>query len=294
MVLVSTLVNDMAELLSCLSGFLMKKNECAQFYDLMKMSEQSNADVEYDSFESIEFRNISYRYPLTNRYVIDNVNFVMKKGERIAFVGKNGMGKTTFVKLLSGTLSPSRGDCLVNEIPRRGIHPNKYYDKLSVVVQDGSKYVTFTVGDNVFFGDVDKPRNEEVIDEALSFSGLDNLEKTTLLGASVGGSDLSGGQWKKIAIARAAYRGRDLLILDEPTSNLDPLAEAEIFRKFIALAEEKTVVFVTHRISLASLADRIVVFSEGKIIQDGTHEELISCEGEYSRLFQEQAKWYNR
>ena len=115
------------------------------------------------------------------------------------------------------------------------------------------------------------------------------MDKDTLLGKDIGGTELSGGQWQKLAIARAAYRGRDFIILDEPTSNLDPLAETDIFKKYIALAEDKTVIFVTHRISVASLADRIIVFASGRIVQDGTHAELIKSEGEYSRLYKEQA-----
>lgn len=105
---------------------------------------------------------------------------------------------------------------------------------------------------------------------------------------------MSGGQWQKLAIARAAYRNRDFIVLDEPTSNLDPLAETEVFKKYITLAKDKTVIFVTHRISVAALADRIVVFKGGKIRQDGSHDELIKQDGEYSRLYNEQAKWYDR
>ena len=146
----------------------------------------------------------------------------------------------------------------------------------------------------MYLGDTLKPRSETGIEAAMVFAGLDGIEKDILLGKDIGGAELSGGEWQKLAIARAAYRGRDFIILDEPTSNLDPLAETEVFQKYIALAEDKTVIFVTHRISVASLADRIIVFAGGKIVQDGTHDELINREGEYSRLYKEQAKWYNR
>jgi ATP-binding cassette subfamily B protein len=203
------------------------------------------------------------------------------------------------VKLLTGTLSPSDGELLFNGIPAE--RSAMWHDRLSAVAQNPVRYVTFTVADNVFFGDTAAARDEAEIAEALSFAGLDDIGGAdTLLGKEVGGAELSGGQWQKLAIARAAYRGRELIILDEPTSNLDPLAEADIFQKYMALAdsaetaEKKTVIFVTHRISVASLADRIVVFANGKIIQDGTHEELMAQGGEYRRLYSEQAKWYNR
>lgn len=156
------------------------------------------------------------------------------------------------------------------------------------------RYVTFSIADNVFLGDTVKTRNEVDIDTALSFSGLDNVERDNLLGKVIGGTELSGGQWQKLSIARAAYRNKDFIILDEPTSNLDPLAETDIFQKYISVAKDKTVIFVTHRISVASLADRIIVFANGKVVQDGTHHELISREGEYARLYMEQATWYNR
>ena len=294
--LVSTLVNDTRDLLSGFSIFVMKKNEAAQFADLMDLPEQKNKSADFGALDIsiIEAKNLKYRYPLTEKYVLDGVNLRICKGEKVAFVGENGMGKTTFVKLITGTLAPSGGDLLINGAAADIISPADWFGALSAVVQDPSRYVTFTIADNIFLGDTAKPRSEADIDAAIIFSGLDNLEQNTLLGKDIGGIELSGGQWQKLAVARAAYRGRDFIILDEPTSNLDPLAETEVFKKYITLAEDKTVIFVTHRISVASLADRIIVFAGGKIAQDGTHGELIGCEGEYSRLYKEQAKWYNR
>ena len=212
----------------------------------------------------------------------------------MALIGENGMGKTTFVKLMTGMLAPSQGSLSINGTPVEQMNPIAWYDHLSAVMQDPARYNTFTIGDNVFLGDTLKERDEAAIDEALRFSGFTGGEKEALLGKDTGGTDLSGGQWQKLAVARAAYRNRDFIVLDEPTSNLDPLAEAEVFQKYIELSRDKTVVYVTHRISVAALADRIIVFSDGRIAQDGTHDELIRQEGEYARLYKEQAKWYNR
>ena len=125
-------------------------------------------------------------------------------------------------------------------------------------------------------------------------AGLEDKDRESLLGKDVGGVDLSGGEWQKLSIARNVYRDRDFIVLDEPTSNLDPLAETEIFRKYLELSGDKTVIYVTHRISAASLADRIIVFENGRIVQDGTHEELLASGGTYGRLYREQAKWYDR
>jgi ATP-binding cassette subfamily B protein len=292
--LVSVLVSDTKELLNGFSTFIMKKNEAAQFYDLMELPEHKNQGENCGEINIIEAKGIKYRYPLTNRYVLNDVDLTIRKGEKVAFVGENGKGKTTFIKLITGTLSPSDGEMLINGIEAEKINPVSRYSELSAVVQDPSRYVTFSVADNVFLGDTNKIRNENQINEALLFSGLDNIGRETLLGKDIGGTELSGGQWQKLAIARAVYRGKNFIILDEPTSNLDPFAETEIYQKYMSMSRDKTVIFVTHRISVASLADRIVVFADGKVIQDGTHDELIHREGEYARLYNEQSKWYNR
>lgn len=294
LLLVSTLVKDTRLLIVGFATVYMKKNEAAQFFDLMTLPEQKNEGETLEAFNVIDAKQLRYRYPLTEKYVLDDISISIQKGEKVAFVGENGMGKTTFVKLITGILSPSSGELKINDLSVEKINPIAWYNNISTVMQEAMQYVTFSVGDNVFLGETTKSRDEADIDKALSFSGLSEIENDTMLGKDVGGTDLSGGQWQKLSIARAAYRNKDFIILDEPTSNLDPLAETDIFNKFISLAEDKTVIFVTHRISVASLADRIVVFSDGKIVQDGRHNELIGEEGVYSRLYTEQAKWYDR
>jgi ATP-binding cassette subfamily B protein len=294
MSLVSTLVSDTGSLLGAFSTFIMKKNEAARFYDLMDLPEQSARGKDCGTFTALEAKNLKYRYPLTEGPVLDGVNLRIGKGEKVTLVGENGAGKTTFVKLITGILAPSEGELLLNGTAVEELNASSRYDRLSAVTQDPARYNTFTVGDNVFLGDTGKPRDEAAVDEALAFSGLGDLEKDALLGKDIGGVDLSGGQWQKLAIARAAYRDRDFIILDEPTSNLDPLAETGVFRQYIALAADKTVVFVTHRISVAALAGRIIVFAGGKIVEDGSHDALMRAGGEYARLYREQAKWYNR
>jgi len=292
MSLTGTLIADTSALLSSFSTLVTKKNEAAQFFDLMELPEQKADGAECGGIDVIEAKNLKYRYPLTEKYVLDGVSIKIRKGEKVAFVGENGAGKTTLVKLITGTLFPSAGELLVNGVQVESMDPISKFGAISAVVQDPSHYETFTVGDNVFLGDVGKARDESGIDEAIGFSDFDGAEKDMLLGKDIGGAELSGGQWQKLAIARAAYRSRDFIILDEPTSNLDPFAEADIFKKYIALSKDKTVIFVTHRVSAASLADRIVVFDGGKIVQDGPHGELLK-EGRYARLYQEQAKWYD-
>lgn len=296
-VLIGTLIGSTGRLFSSIANFLSKKNEAAQFFELIDLKEQEleNRDsVSVSSFVSLEARDVSFRYPLTHEYRLKDVSFRIEKGEKVAFVGENGAGKTTFVKLLTGMLEPSMGDILLNGKGIRDINYRDKYNSQACVFQEPARFHSFTVRDNVFLGDVEKNRSEEEIDKSLSFAGFEGADKDALLGKDIGGTDLSGGQWQKLAIARAYYRNRDFILLDEPTSNLDPVAEADVFRKYLDMTRGKTVIMVTHRISIASLADRIVVFKEGKIVEDGTHEELLNKNGEYARLYTTQAEWYDR
>ncbi len=294
--LIGTLMGSTSQLFGSIASFLSKKNEASQFFELIDLEEQDMGREERipGEIESLEARDVSYRYPLTDAYRIRDVSFTIRKGEKVAFVGENGAGKTTFVKLLTGMLEPSQGELLVNGRNVKDMGAARRYDSLSCVFQEPARFHTFTLGDNVFLGDVERERREEEIDRALEFAGLEGMDKAVNLGKDVGGTDLSGGQWQKLAIARAYYRDRDFIVLDEPTSNLDPIAEAEVFRKYMVMTQGRTVIMVTHRISIASLADRIVVFREGRIVEDGSHEELLSRNGEYARLYGAQAQFYDR
>ena len=296
--LIGTLMGSTSQLFSSIANFISKKNEAAQFFELIDLNEQiskntGDAKTILD-IECMETNNISYRYPLTDEYRIKNVNFSIRKGEKVAFVGENGAGKTTFIKLLTGMLEPADGKLKINGNHVKAIDSADKYNSLSCVFQEPARFNTFTIADNVFLGDVDKEQDENKIDTALAFSGFEGADKDALLGKDIGGTELSGGQWQKIAIARAYYRGRDFIVLDEPTSNLDPLAEAEVFKKYIAMTKGKTVIMVTHRISVASLADRVVVFKDGEIVEDGSHDDLLANDGEYTRLYSTQAQWYDR
>ena len=288
-----TLITDSAQLIRAFGSFQAQKNRAAQFFDLMDLKEDETLESEKVSLHRAEAKGVKYRYPLTERYTLKGVDFTLHPGEKVAFVGENGAGKSTFVKLLTGMLSPSEGTLLLNGKPTEELHPESRFDAQSVVVQDPTHYETFTLYENVFLGETHQRYEEKAIERALAFSGLSALENK-LLGKYVGGTDLSGGQWQKLAIARAAYRNRDLIVLDEPTSNLDPLAETEIFEKYNSLAKDKTVIYVTHRISVARLADRIIVFKNGKIEEDGSFDELMQLQGEFARLYEVQSQWYDR
>lgn len=297
MALIGTLMGSTSRLFGSIANFISKKNESAQFFEFISLSEEiadDKTENKFEKFEKMKIQNVSYRYPLTDIYRINDVSLTIRKGEKIAFVGENGAGKTTFIKLITGLIEPSFGDIEINGKNTNEISCTSRYDSMSGVFQEPARFNTFTIGDNVFLGDTIKERDDENIENSLTFAGFEGAETNALLGKDIGGTDLSGGQWQKIAIARAYYRNRDFIVLDEPTSNLDPLAETEIFRKYIEMTKEKTVIMVTHRISVASLADRVIVFKDGRIVEDGTHSELSEQQGEYARLYTTQAEWYDR
>ncbi|MBN1250230.1 MAG: ABC transporter ATP-binding protein, partial [Anaerolineae bacterium] len=224
--LVGTLIGDTSALFAAVATFIAKKNEATAFFDLMDLQEQPTEGDRASSIEEIAARDLRYRYPLTDRYVLDGIDLTIGRGEKVAFVGENGAGKTTFVKLISGMLNPSGGDLRVNSHPIEGIQPAAHYGAMSAVFQNPAQYQTFTVADNVWLGDTARARGNGAIRDSLAAAGLADLDPDALLGKDIGGTDLSGGQWQKLAIARAYFRDRDFIILDEPTSNLDPLAEA--------------------------------------------------------------------
>ena len=297
LVLIGTLVGSTSQLFSSIANFISKKNESAQFFELIDLKEQMTSLYKSDTViptELIEAKNVFYRYPLSDEYRIRNVNLSICKGEKVAFVGENGAGKTTFIKLLIGMLEASAGELLINGKTVGSSNPSSRYNSFSYVLQGPSRFNAFTIADNVFLGDVTRCRDEGRIDDALEFSEFDGPDKETLLGKDIGGTELSGGQWQKLSIARAHYRSREFVILDEPTSNLDPMAETDIFKKYIEITEGKTLIIVTHRISLAALADRIVVFKGGEIVEEGNHKILITKAGEYARLYSTQAQLYDR
>lgn len=300
MFLISYLQGDSDQLVRNVSSLLTKRNESTLFYDIYNLAnyEKGNTTVQNDvssenSQVKIIVKNLSYRYPTTDRYVLKNINISINKGEKIAIVGENGAGKSTFVKILSNLITPSMGCVVYDYIPSHTPYgKNAVFGLISEVPQNPARYMTFTISDNVYLGDTERRRNETDIKESIDFAGLGRYCGDLLLGKEVGGTELSGGEWQKLAIARAHYRDRDLIVLDEPTSNLDPIVETEIFRKYNDLSKDKTVIYVTHRISVAAHARRIVVFSKGHIVEDGTHEQLMKNNSVYADLYKEQYQWY--
>ena len=247
---------------------------------------------------TITFEDVSFAYPGSNRLVLEHLSFELSSGERTVLVGLNGAGKTTLVKLLTRLYDPTEGRILLDGKDIREYDPAEYHRMFGIIFQDFGKYAD-TVEENIRYGDVHTPANEERMDIAIeagdaTFIADLPLGKQTPLTRLFheDGLELSGGMWQKLSLARAFYREADFLILDEPTAALDPLAEEEVFRRFYKLSEGKLALFVSHRLSGATLADRILVVGEGRVLENGTHAELMEKQGAYYRLFSTQAIRY--
>lgn len=244
----------------------------------------------------ISFDVVSYRYP-NGKLALDAVTFTIRPGERIALVGENGAGKSTLVKLLCRLYDPGAGVIRVDGIDLRELDLAGWRANFGTVFQDFGRY-QLTVAENIALGREAALRDRTALDRAVHRSGFighipslrDGYE--TQLGVEFGGADLSGGQWQTLAIARALLTDAEILILDEPTAALDPRAEAELFRRFADLVTGKTTLLVTHRLAPVRLADRILVLKNGRLIEDGTHAELIQRNGEYATLYRSQSEQY--
>ncbi len=280
-------------------GFLTHLYDFLKSKPLLKMSPKAFAKKAPRPFKKgIEFRNVSFSYPNTDRKILDGISLNIHAGETLAIVGKNGAGKTTLVKLITRMYDPSEGDIHLENVPVHHYHLDDLRSQMSVVDQDFLKY-QLSVKENIGLGNVDRLSELEQIKAAAEKAGADFIDKlphgykTRLSREFEGGTDLSGGQWQKIALARALIRDAQLLILDEPTAALDVRSEADIYARFQELTKEKTTVLISHRLSTVRLADRILVLDGGKLREEGTHDELMKDNGLYARLYTLQAEHYD-
>jgi ATP-binding cassette, subfamily B, bacterial len=248
--------------------------------------------------KGIEFRNVSFAYPGTSRLVLKDLNLHLAHGERIALIGENGEGKTTIVKLLMRLYDPTKGEIQLDGIDLREYDLEDYTSQVAVIFQDFMRY-DMTARENIAIGRITETENLPSIVTAARKSMAEEVIRKLhrgyeqMLGRRFdGGVDLSGGEWQKVALARAYLRQAQVLILDEPTASLDARSEHEVFRRFAELTEGKLSLLISHRFSTVRMADRIIVLEKGQISEQGRHEELITNGGRYAEMFDMQASNY--
>lgn len=283
-----TEISIRAQYLAYFENFMEIKNQ--KYEGTLPIEKRDDNEYEF------EFRDVSFSYPNSKEPVLNHVSLKLKIGKKMSLVGPNGAGKTTFIKLLCRLYDPTEGEILLNGVDIRYYDYNEYIRLFSVVFQD-FKLFPFSIAENVA---VSKEFDEKKVWDSLVKAGFtENLGKfekgiyTKLYKLENDGIEISGGEAQKIAIARALYKDSPLVILDEPTSALDPVSEYEIYRSFDELVEEKTAIYISHRMSSCRFCNQIIVFDGGQIVQQGSHDELIKDEkGLYHKMWQAQAQYY--
>jgi ABC-type multidrug transport system fused ATPase/permease subunit len=283
--------------------------------DLEKAIKSGSQKLKASNGIKIEFKGVSFKYPNTDNYVLKNINLTIHPGEEVAIVGKNGAGKSTLIKLILRFYDPTEGEIFINDIEIKKLNIASYYKHISALFQDFNQYKALTARENILIGTqeiesetkesdssetsaIPSEINEKLMKslkqtDAVNF--IKNLGKglDTPLGKNfTGGTELSKGQWQKIALSRILYRNSEMLILDEPTASIDAQAELKIFNNIYEFSENKTVILISHRFSSVRKAEKIFVIEDGKIVESGDHEELMKLEGSYAKSFEIQAEGY--
>lgn len=258
------------------------------------------ADIAFN-FNTLEFRNVKFRYPDTEHYILNGLSFVINSEKHYAFVGSNGAGKTTIIKLITGLYDEYEGEILINGKDLKEYSKSYLKSIISVVYQDFAKYA-ISLSDNIGIGNINKIKsqeNDKLIKDAISTMNLDDVISKlsqgiyTHLGKIKKDSlDISGGEWQRIALARSLINPAPIRILDEPTSALDPISESNIYEKFETISKGKTTILISHRLGSTKLAEEIFVLNDGKVIENGTHNDLINKQGIYAQMYESQKGWY--
>lgn len=270
------------------------------YNDFMSLPVVDTGTLEVDELQTIEFKNVSFTYPHGKEKVLSNINMSINAGDHVALVGENGAGKSTLIKLLLGFYRPTSGQILLNGQPLNEYDLTTWHRKIGVLVQDFTAYHFLTLGENITFGNAAIKPTAERVSAALDAAEARDVVRSTPKGLDTpmapwldedGATQLSGGQWQRVALARNFYRQAPFMILDEPTSAIDALAEAKIFDRLFDRSNKNTLLAISHRLTTIENADQIYVLAHGKIVQSGTHKELAAQKsGEYVKMFRRQLK----
>ncbi|MDE5993223.1 MAG: ABC transporter ATP-binding protein/permease, partial [Oscillospiraceae bacterium] len=294
--------NAAMEVLTAISGLKERSAQTDDFRSYMDIpiGDETAETIPIPEAEEYEFifENVSFRYKGQENYALKNINITLSPGEKLAVVGLNGAGKTTFIKLLLRLYDVTEGRILLNGTDIRSFDRAEYFKKFAPAFQDVTVFA-FPMSENVSMSEpfnTDKDRAEKMLRSAGLGEKIDSLEKgvdTELLKVLYDdGVDLSGGEKQKLALARALYKDSKIIVLDEPTAALDALAEYRLYRSFDGMIGKKTAVYISHRLSSTRFCDRVAMFAKGEMVETGTHEQLMELNGEYAEMFRVQAQYY--
>jgi ATP-binding cassette subfamily B protein len=280
---ISERISWASENVAALDNYISFISESATVESEKKKCEQSD----------IILRGVSFTYPASEKNALRNIDLTIKNGQTLAIVGENGSGKTTLCRLLLGLYSPTKGQIFIGGTSIE----NASNENRSAIYQNYCRY-KMTLKENIAISSTNKSSEDIEIESVCRKAGIvlgdakliDGIE--TMLGRDFEGAELSGGQWQRVAIARGIYRLCDFIVLDEPTSAIDPLEETRLYNEFVNICNGKTSVIVTHRLGSVKIADNIIVMKDGSIVEKGTHRELMALNGEYKRMFDIQSQWY--
>lgn len=302
---ITGLVNSMTWEINWATSELTRLGEYLKdFTEFMKLSEKPNANalpakMNGVEFKDIEFRNVTFKYPDTERYILKDCSFVLNSDMHYAFVGVNGAGKTTITKLLTGMYDNYEGDIFINSKNIKEYDFAELKALISVVYQDFAKY-QIKFKENIYLGNV-LQEDEQKMSEIITEVGLDDTliklkdGKENYLGKIIeSGQDISGGEWQRVAISRLLYSDAKINILDEPTAALDPIAESQVYEMFNSIAKDRFTIYITHRLGAAKIADKILVIDNGAVAESGSHNELMEQSGIYAEMFNSQKRWYEQ
>ena len=284
-----------------LTNFRLSAEHCKDVFDFLDISDkkykgtiptEKRTDNEYE----FEFRHVWFKYPGSEQYVLRDINLKWRIGEKMALVGRNGCGKSTLVKLLCRLYDPTKGEITLNGVDIRKYNYEEYMALFSVVFQD-SKLFSFSVAENVA---ASTEFNAERVEDCVRRSGLserldsmpDGIRTYLYKDFDEHGVEISGGEAQKICLARAVYKGSPFIVLDEPTAALDPISEHDIYTKFNSIVGTRTAIYISHRLSSCRFCDEITVMDNGEIVERGSHDDLITAGGNYSKLWSAQAEYY--
>ena len=261
------------------------------------MPEREGMGSQLPEGTGISLRGVSFAYPGAAQKAVDDVTLTISHGETVAVVGENGSGKSTLARLLLGLYLPDGGSVFYGKVNTKDAAAGSLFTHISAEFQKYQRY-QMTLRENISISDVSRNAGSAGLDEVCAKAGIDksggsfNNGYETMLSREFDGVDLSGGQWQRVAIARSFFRAHRFIVLDEPTPAIDPIEETKIYNRFAEISKGKTALIITHRLGSVKLADRILVMKNGKLVEQGTHAQLMAAEGEYARLYKSQEQWY--